>query len=289
MQTICNSTNILTIDCIERLNKVYPTLEDSEFEGFDVRNDSKSETNQTKEKFKYFENQTKVSLEILKKRIVGFDGREELTETGEEVVEDREVVAEEEESMTKTIRNFKVESYKSKLKEILGSKSTDSNTDSQDMDSQVMDSQVMDSQSQDYRKELNCSENFDTIVKKVNENDVVFDEELTKTLTKMESLSTNYEEVNEYQKSITSCSTEGPEFQDCADCEHKTNDKLKDLNEMTDNCLQTSCESIHKERNNCRRFINSLKLFLARLLSFRSSVEADQALQVFASDYCTGI
>ena len=41
-----------------------------------------------------------------------------------------------------------------------------------------------------------------------------------------------------------------------------------------------------QERQNARRFIKILQSFLPDLLAIRSSIEADQALQEFASKYC---
>ena len=266
MQTIC-SLNDLKPDIIQRIDELYPTLIDADFEGFDVR----KTTNQLIESKEEFENQTKVSFEVLKKRIVGFDSNEEPIYLAEEPVEPAKKERSED-SIKKSLKNFKVEAYKSKLKELLCSKSTDSNPESQDNDSQTPDN---DNEGIYSRKQDSIHSN--------GANEVVATE-----LAKEESRSTNYEEVDEYQKSLNNSNssyTEGPEYEDCVEQIHEK----QDSQQIYDNFAQTDTERKHFERNNARRFISSLKLFLPKLLSLRTSVEADQALQLFASNYCTGI
>ena len=165
-----------------------------------------------------------------------------------------------------------MEAYKSKLKELLCSKATDSNPDSLDNDIQNPN---CDNKGNDSGKRDSIHSN--------GINEIVFKESI-----KAESCSTNYEEVEEYQKSLNhsnSSFTEGPEYEDCVE---QINEK-QETQQIYDVCPHTDTQNIHFERNNARRFINSLKLFLPKLLSLRTCVETDQALQLFASNYCTGI
>ena len=249
---------------------MYPTLIDADFEGFDVRKTN----NQLIESKESLENQTKVSMDVLKKRIVGFDANEEPMDSAKEPIESPKKQRSED-SIKKSLRNFKVEAYKSKLKELLCSKSTDSNPDSNHSNDNHNQSQDKDNEDNDSGKQDSIRSNG-------------MNEDIVKESTKAESRSTNYEEVEEYQKSLDqsdSSFTEGPEYEDCVEqIQEKQNSR-----QIYDDCPHTDTQSIHFERNNARRFITSLKLFLPKLLSLRTSVETDQALQLFASDYCTGI
>lgn len=274
VQSIC-SCNGLEQDIIERINQIYPNLEDAEFEGFDVRN--------TKIQLQSSDCNDKesVAFEVLKERIRGYDANDEITDNCEEVIEDKPINNIE---LNKNLRNFKLESFKSKLSEILKSRSTDSNTDSQDLNV-IVEDQVVEKDN-DFKQSIDClNEVENNLILNNDEND----EKLEK-LPKMESISTNYEEFEDYQRSLTS-NTEGPEFEDCIDDESNKND-LTDISRKEDDqqwiqeVCQKSTERVHQERDNARLFIKALKRFLPTLLSYRSSIEADEALQIFASNYC---
>ncbi|KAL1474337.1 hypothetical protein MTO96_038046, partial [Rhipicephalus appendiculatus] len=64
---------------------------------------------------------------------------------------------------------------------------------------------------------------------------------------------------------------------------------MKDANESERNRLEKFFESnnefAERERKTARDFVDHLASFLPRLLHIRSSIEADQELQQFASDY----
>jgi hypothetical protein len=271
LQSICNC-NGLEPDIIERINQLYPNLEDAEFEGFDVRNNKiEMQSNAC------CDNQT-VAFEVLKERIKGYDANDDMTDNCEEVVEDKPLPNDE---LSKNFKNFKIESFKSKLSEILKSRSTDSNTDSLETDDNIADEENKENKENINKTQTNDKENID----KSEDN-----------LVKMESFSTDYEEVGEYQRSATNSTTsntEGPEFEDCID-EELTINGLTDISRKQDDqqwiqeVCQNSTERVHRERDNSRLFFKALKRFLPTLLSFRSSVETDEALQLFASNYCKG-
>jgi hypothetical protein len=220
LQTICASTD-LKPDIIERIDSLYPTLIDADFEGFDVR-----QTKPLNESKDNFEIQTKVSLEILKKRIIGFDGSEEPLESCEQSNEPPKKETNNE-SIRRSLRNFKVEAYKSKLKEILGSKSTDS------------ESQDIDNQNQDNESHISLPQIQEPIATNgINEKIVKESKD-----AKLGSRSTSYEELEEFQKSSTnsnSSCTEGPEFEDCVEQLHERKESLQ----MSDYCPLTDTESI---------------------------------------------
>jgi hypothetical protein len=48
-------------------------------------------------------------------------------------------------------------------------------------------------------------------------------------------------------------------------------------------------EYIDVERHNARRFVQTLQNFVPSLLTLRSSIEVDEALQKFSAKYCQGL
>jgi hypothetical protein len=285
LQSICNC-NGLEPDIIERINQLYPNLEDAEFEGFDVRNNKiEMQSNDC------CDNQT-VAFEVLRERIKGYDANDDMTDNCEEVVEDKPLPNDE---LNKNFKNFKIESFKSKLSEILKSRSTDSNTDSLETDENIGDEE--NKENIDKKETNDCDKDKENnILSTESDNNKENIDKSGEILVKMESLSTDYEEVEEYQRSATNSTTsntEGPEFEDCID-EELTKNGLTDISRKQDDqqwiqeVCQSSTERVHRERDNARLFIKALKRFLPTLLSFRSSVETDEALQLFASNYCKG-
>lgn len=66
-------------------------------------------------------------------------------------------------------------------------------------------------------------------------------------------------------------------------------DAGKEERERIEKLCLARYEFAQQERQNARRFIKILQSFLPDLLAIRSSIEADQALQEFASKYCESI
>ncbi|XP_071040403.1 brefeldin A-inhibited guanine nucleotide-exchange protein 3 [Parasteatoda tepidariorum] len=63
-------------------------------------------------------------------------------------------------------------------------------------------------------------------------------------------------------------------------------DAGKEERERVEKLCLARLEFAQKERQNAQHFVNVLQSFLPELLAIRSSIEADQALQEFASKYC---
>lgn len=66
-------------------------------------------------------------------------------------------------------------------------------------------------------------------------------------------------------------------------------DAGKEERERVEKLCLARLEFAQKERQNAQHFVNVLQSFLPELLAIRSSIEADQALQEFASKYCEGM
>jgi hypothetical protein len=52
--------------------------------------------------------------------------------------------------------------------------------------------------------------------------------------------------------------------------------------------LKVGKEYVDVERHNARRFVQTLQNFVPSLLTLRSSIEVDEALQEFSAKYCQG-
>lgn len=63
-------------------------------------------------------------------------------------------------------------------------------------------------------------------------------------------------------------------------------DAGKEERERIEKLCLARLEFAQQERQNARRFVKGFLSFLPELLAIRSSIEADQALQEFASKYC---
>ncbi|XP_054716947.1 brefeldin A-inhibited guanine nucleotide-exchange protein 3-like [Uloborus diversus] len=66
-------------------------------------------------------------------------------------------------------------------------------------------------------------------------------------------------------------------------------DAGKEERERIENLCRARLEFAIQERQNARRFVKVFQSFLPELLSIRSSIETDQALQEFSSKYCEGL
>lgn len=233
LQSICNIGVEPTFAQI--IDNLYPKLTDADFEGFEVRQTAFQASKADDRP----ELQRKVSIATLKERIIGFNDDEQTAQTGLEETECKPKAAE----CDKNMRNFRVEAYKSKLKEIMDSRSTD---DSQDIDGQTSEASHPNG---------------------VTETD------------KMEDMDEHWTARENSDSSLT----EGPEYEDCVEQMADKRVSHSSIDTISDS------DGVHDERDNARRFLTALKTFLPKLLSLRTCVEADQAMQTFASDYCTGI
>lgn len=54
-------------------------------------------------------------------------------------------------------------------------------------------------------------------------------------------------------------------------------------------CFKVGEEYVDVERHNARRFTQTLQNFVPSLLTLRSSIEVDEALQEFSAKYCQGL
>lgn len=273
LQTVCSGDGFSQENII-RINQLYKSIEDAEFEGFDVR-PNKTVCNQIND-----ENQ--LDLEALQERIKGFDAKQEINEKNEDEANNIESKSLNVQELKRdNLRNFKVESYRSKLSEILKSGSSESNL-SQDLDEEKHSV----NQSQE-KNEPNSQQISDERSDNNEEIEIVTNNETSITL---------YEEVDDNPRSAASSisgNTEGPEFEDAQEELPKSvHDLLGTQKDEDQTWIQEICENdkeaAHQEREMARAFFKSLKRFLPTLLSLRSSIETDEGLQAFASNYCKG-